>query len=527
MMRTLTAGRCLTSVALIAGVTGASYGVTIEDFEARTFTSSTGDTLHYRLFVPRGYDSSQSYPLVMFLHGGQQRGKVKWLPATATGAKFCAAEERQAKHPCFVIVPITSKDDNWGSAFEGGPSRSLLNAMEALDAIEGEFNIDKRREYITGLSGGGKGTWIAVLSHPGRFAAAIPLCARQSLKPEEADLEERAQLVRDLPLWLWHGAKDPKNSPGNSRLMFKALEVVGADAKYTEVPDAPHNCWDTAYANDELHEWLFTHSLPESVSIGAESRAQRRAAIRSGDLWTTEDHPSGYKARTYTHPTRGALNYRLFVPEGYDGSQKYPIVVFLHGKSRKGSDNSKQIGTPGAMLWVMPEQQKERPCFVIAPQAPGDSGWGCPAILPELMDPIRNVMSLLDDLEKEFNIDTDREYITGQSGGGGGSSTAIVSYPDRFAAAALVCPANRGEPWKAEYARRVAHMPLWFFHGAVDPIVSVDLTRAAVQLLKDAGGEPRYTEYPAEKHNCWEKAYVTPELPEWLFSQSLAKRQGG
>ncbi|MHC4169865.1 MAG: carboxylesterase family protein, partial [Planctomycetota bacterium] len=107
----------------------------------------------------------------------------------------------------------------------------------------------------------------------------------------------------------------------------------------------------------------------------------------------------------------------------------------------------------------------------------------------------------------------------------GGTATSIVSFPNRFAAAVLVCPANRAKTWRSEHARRVAHMPLWFFHGAADPIVSVELTRKTVRLLKDVGADPRYTEYPNVKHNCWEKAYVTRELPDWLFSQSLSKRQ--
>jgi predicted peptidase len=436
----------------------------------------------------------------------------------------CSAES-QTKHPCFVFVPTAPKEENWGSVFEGGPSRTLLNAIEALDALETEFNIDKRREYITGLSGGGKGTWIAILSHPGRFAAAIPLCARQSMKPEESDLKKTARTVRDLPLWLWHGAKDRKNPVANSRLMFKALQAVGADARYTEVPDAPHNCWDAAYGTEELHRWLFAQSLPTSVSVGAESRARRRDAVTTLKLWRTEDHPSGYMARTYTHPTRGTLNYRLFIPRDYDPSHEYPIVVFLHGKSRKGSDNIRQIGTRGAMLWVKPELQKKHPCFVLAPQAPPNSGWGCPEILPELMDPVRNVTAVLDQLEKEFSIDTNREYITGQSGGGGGTATLIISLPNRFAAAVLVCPANRNRPWRAEQAQRIARMPLWFFHGAPDPIISVGLTRATVNLLRDVGANPRYTEYPDQKHNCWEKAYMPGELPDWLFLQSLSKRE--
>jgi len=133
--------------------------------------------------------------------------------------------------------------------------------MKTLELMRAEYKIDNDRVYLMGHSMGGKGTWIAILSHPGRFAAAIPLCARQSLKPEDADLKRTANLVRELPLWLWHGAKDPKNPVANSRLMFKALEAVGANAKYTEVPDAPHNCWEKVYVTPELPDWLFSQSL--------------------------------------------------------------------------------------------------------------------------------------------------------------------------------------------------------------------------------------------------------------------------
>ena len=496
------------------------HAQTVKDFQPRAFTASTGDTLRYRLLVPQDYDPSQSYPIVMFLHGGQQRGKARWTSATACGARFCGQDLRQAEHPCFVFLPQAPADDNWGSVFEGGPSRTLLGAMEALDALEKEFNLDKRRQYVTGLSGGGKGTWVAFLSHPGRFAAAIPLCARQSVKPEEADLSDYAKMAKSLPIWMWHGAKDPKNEVANSRVMFQALQSVGANARYTEVPDAPHNCWDAAYSSDKLHDWLFAQSLPESVSVEPAARAGRRDAVAKSDPWRVEDHPSGFKPRSYSHPLRGKLNYRLFIPDHYDPNRKYPVVVFLHGKSRRGSDNIRQINTPGAMVWTRPEIQSKQPCFVLAPQAPADSGWGCPAMLPEIMDPIRNVLAVLDSLETEFSIDTRREYLAGQSGGGGGTSTAIMAHPNRFAAAILVCPANRGRTWTRDQAALIAHMPLWFFHGAVDPIVDVEMTRTAVRLLREAGGDPKYTEYPKAKHNCWERAFPTRDLHQWLFSQA-------
>jgi predicted peptidase len=48
--------------------------VTVDDYEARTFTSSKGDTIQYRLFIPLDYDSNKEYPLVLFHHGGGGSG---------------------------------------------------------------------------------------------------------------------------------------------------------------------------------------------------------------------------------------------------------------------------------------------------------------------------------------------------------------------------------------------------------------------------------------------------------------------
>ncbi len=505
---------------VLAGNSTASAAVTIDDFELRTFTASSADTVQYRLMIPANYDSSKSYPLVMFLHGGQQRGKLRWTAATLRGARFCGDEERQAKHPCFVLVAHAPISENWGSVFEGGPSPTLLNFMEALDALETEFNIDKRREYITGLSGGGKGTWIAFLSHPGRFAAAIPLCARQALDPTTADLSRNAGMVGDLPIWMWHGEKDPSNEVENSRLMFQALKKVGANVKYTEVPNAPHNCWDAAYSTDELHDWLFEQVLPESVSTATADRDRRRdAVLNSNPFPTVAYHPTGFIPKSYEHPSRGKLNYRLFVPREYDASRSYPIIIFLHGKSRRGSDNLKQINTPGAANWTAPGFSSKNPAFVLAPQAPADSGWGCPAILPEMMDPLQNVIGALEQVEQKYNINKRRVYITGQSGGGGGASALVMAHPDRFAAAVLVCPANRAQNWTKQQAAKIAHLPLWFFHGDADQVVDVNMTRTAVALLKEAGGSPHYTELPNVKHNSWEKAYRSRAMRTWLFQQ--------
>ncbi len=98
---------------------------------------------------------------------------------------------------------------------------------------------------------------------------------------------------------------------------------------------------------------------------------------------------------------------------------------------------------------------------------------------------------------------------------------SIIERPNRFAAAVPVCaaswfagmdPAARGE--------KFAQFPLWIFHGDADTVVPVALSRKIVQALRDAGGNPKYTEHPGVEHDSWTATYRDPELIEWLFAQS-------
>src|SRR5690606_13971787 len=133
-------------------------------------------------------------------------------------------------------------------------------ALAQLDAASREFGGDPDRTYLTGLSMGGYGTWDYALRDPQRFAALVPVCgglvhpARPSMAvaglADAADpYAVAAQRLRDVPTWIFHGAKDDAVPVEFSRRMDAALKTASArDARYTEFPDANHNSWDPAYA---------------------------------------------------------------------------------------------------------------------------------------------------------------------------------------------------------------------------------------------------------------------------------------
>ncbi|NQT36028.1 MAG: prolyl oligopeptidase family serine peptidase [Planctomycetes bacterium] len=228
------------------------------------------------------------------------------------------------------------------------------------------------------------------------------------------------------------------------------------------------------------------------------------------------------EARVHRDADGKTLPYRLFVPPEYDKTQKHALVLFLHGAGERGDDNRRQLVHPQVLRLVSEEARKKTPCILVAPQCPREdkwvpSYWGLQksdAAARRPSEAMRLTLEVLDGLEKEFNIDPDRRYVTGLSMGGFGSFDACLRRPDYFAAAVPICGGA-----DSSRAKEIAHIAFWVFHGGSDNVVPPGLSRAMVEALKEAGGKPKYTEYEGVGHNSWSRAYTEPTFVEWVFSQ--------
>jgi predicted peptidase len=197
------------------------------------------------------------------------------------------------------------------------------------------------------------------------------------------------------------------------------------------------------------------------------------------------------------------LNYLLFLPEGYDSSdKKWPLILFLHGAGESGSDieKVKSQGLPKLL-----ETKTDLPFVVISPQS-ARGGWNADAL-----------NALLDDALATYKVDPDHVYLTGLSMGGFGTWDLGTAHPERFAAIAPIC--GGGNPSRAA---RLKHVPVWAFHGAKDRTVPIARTEAMIKSLKDAGCEPKFTVYPEAGHDSWTETYKNPELYTWFLEQKRA-----
>lgn len=218
------------------------------------------------------------------------------------------------------------------------------------------------------------------------------------------------------------------------------------------------------------------------------------------------------------------LPYRLFMPDGWKTEKNpLPLVLFLHGAGKRGNDNIKPTSSHVDGLISITKSGKYK-AFLLAPQCAKDKRWAeISWQVPAYTNPVpisstmKMVFTVLDGVIKKYNIDTNRIYVTGLSMGGFGTFDIIYRRPDMFAAAA---PLSGGGATAT--AKKIAHIPLWAFHGTKDKAVSVNLTREMIKAMKKAGGNPKYTELKGQGHVIWKPIYdgkTDKKFYQWFFSR--------
>ncbi len=223
-----------------------------------------GRAYPYSVYVPGDFDPARQWPVMLFLHGAGERGS-DGLRGTQIGPAATIRHD-PGRVPAIVVFPQVPLDSRW----IGEPVDA---AMAALERVTIEFNGDRSRTYLTGLSMGGYGTLHVALAYPNRFAALVVVCGgllphatttsvrRSPLIPADADpYAFVAGALRNEPVWLFHGDADPVIPVEESRHLYDELKKAGAaDAHYTELPGVGHNAWDKAYADEGMWTWLFAH----------------------------------------------------------------------------------------------------------------------------------------------------------------------------------------------------------------------------------------------------------------------------
>ncbi len=196
--------------------------------------------LGYLLYLPEEYDEAEEkqWPLLMFLHGAGETGNnLERVKMHGPPKRIEAGDDFP-----FIVVSPQAPRRGWDP----------IELKALLDEVISEHRVDEDRVYLTGLSMGGFGTWALAAEDPDRFAAIAPICGGGN--------PVSAARIKDLPIWVFHGAKDQVVPLRSSEDMVSALKRNNAErVKFTIYPDAGHDSWTETYDNQELYDWFLEH----------------------------------------------------------------------------------------------------------------------------------------------------------------------------------------------------------------------------------------------------------------------------
>ncbi|MCE5251052.1 prolyl oligopeptidase family serine peptidase [bacterium] len=197
--------------------------------------------------------------------------------------------------------------------------------------------------------------------------------------------------------------------------------------------------------------------------------------------------------------------YLLYIPAQYDSHRRWPVIIYLHGASLRGSsiDTIKQYGLP-----LILDSRCDFPFIVISPQCRTGKTWTDPETL----------IALLDEVSGRYSVDPDRVYVTGISMGGTGAWLLASRHPERFAAIAPLCAYS-----DTSWAPTLKDVPAWVFHGLNDTVCPISEAEEMVNAVITHGGEVIFSAYPLDGHNIVRKVYGNERLYEWF----LEKRRKG
>ncbi len=206
--------------------------------------------------------------------------------------------------------------------------------------------------------------------------------------------------------------------------------------------------------------------------------------------------PPNVDTRSLEPAGEDPIYYSIWIPDNYKPATPVPLVLALHfGGSPEGAGR--------ALLEMLVAQAfPEVGAVIVAPDSRGGA-WRTAAN-------DRAVNLLLEDTQKNFNIDKTRIAVTGFSMGGAGAWHFGMKYPDRFSAVIPVAgtPPSSTEGWR---------LPVFAVHSVDDKVVPIGPTQTVIAQLRKQGLRAELVELQGiGHHQTWRFVDGLRRAVPWL-----------
>ncbi len=207
-----------------------------DKFEQKTYTDSeSGLSITYNIYLPEGYDSSASYPMVVFIGDSSCAGNDATISLTqGRGGLVWATEEWQSVNPTIVAVPTYPETilDDHGSYTT---TEYVELTKRYIDYMRDEYAVDTNRIYGTGQSMGCMTTLILASEYPDLYAACMFVDGQWDISTLTG-LEDQT--------FVYFAAEDDTNAWNGSQEVMAMFDTDSVSYKYAQ--------WDGNWSADEL-----------------------------------------------------------------------------------------------------------------------------------------------------------------------------------------------------------------------------------------------------------------------------------
>ncbi|WP_309397702.1 LamG-like jellyroll fold domain-containing protein [Cerasicoccus maritimus] len=312
-------------LSLLLGMFTNAYAADPNEFEVINYDlGNNGVNMYGRLFVPDNYDSAQSYPLVISLHGLGEYGTDNADQVNGNIDNLLAAAK---SHDFFLYAPQ--------SATQGWDLEKMDAIMRMAGQISQAYSVDLDRVYTTGLSNGGAGAYTMLSNYTQAFAAGVAICGNTGSATDNSKLIQ-------VPLWIFHAIDDhTENNVTYSRDRVNGMRAEqGKTAlswrlnddpsnpyynngepyysassghtfydedglRYTEYSEGGHGIWGRAYGESHLYDWL----LEQSRSLNSLEAGESMRFDFGNSAYSEPDSEGHYwnSSRTWLERTLDAM----------------------------------------------------------------------------------------------------------------------------------------------------------------------------------------------------------------------------
>lgn len=337
-----------------------SFGQKLSDGpQVLTFFSAADDTEQpYGLYLPKNYDASKKYPLVMMLHGAGSNHRLALRRVFGKSNAEGETDVEATRHfPTWDDVDfiVASPYARGTAGYQGIPEQDVY---DVLADVKKRFSVDEDRTYLTGLSMGGGGTlWIG-LTRPDIWAAIAPVCPAPP-----AGTIDLAGNASNLAVHFFHGDKDPVVPVEGTRAWVSKMQDMGVEVTYKEFVDVKHDSWVNAYDEEFIFGWFnqVRNQYPNAVKFASKFYRYNKAywvqldGIKSGLL--AEIDAGFKKGNNIEVKTKNlaAFSLKLKGHPRFNAGQNYNIVV--DGTTLSGKGDSTFSFAKKGNAWTIVTQQ--------------------------------------------------------------------------------------------------------------------------------------------------------------------------